>query len=98
VTFSAAAGARVVTPCTGRVVFAGPFRRFGQLVILECGPGLHLVLAGFEQLDTEAGTALLAGEAVGRLAAGADGRGVLYLELRRDGQVVDPSPWLAGAE
>jgi len=98
VTFSAAAGARVVSPCTGRVVFAGPFRRFGQLVILECGPGLHLVLAGFEQLDTEAGTALLAGEAVGRLAAGADGRGSLYLELRRDGQVVDPSPWLAGAE
>jgi septal ring factor EnvC (AmiA/AmiB activator) len=98
VTFSAAAGARVVSPCTGRVVFAGPFRRFGQLVILECGPGLHLVLAGFEQLDTEASTALLAGEAVGRLAAGTDGRGVLYLELRRDGQVVDPSPWLAGAE
>ena len=98
VTFSAAAGVRVVSPCTGRVVFAGPFRRFGQLVILECGPGLHLVLAGFERLDTEAGTGLLAGEALGRLAAGADGRGLLYLELRRDGQVVDPNPWLAGQE
>ena len=98
VTFSAAAGAQVISPCTGRVVFAGPFRRFGQLVILECGPGLHLVLAGFERLDTEAGTGLLAGEALGRLAAGADGRGLLYLELRRDGQVVDPNPWLAGQE
>jgi septal ring factor EnvC (AmiA/AmiB activator) len=98
VTFSAAAGARVVSPCTGRVVFAGPFRRFGQIAILECGPALHLVLAGFERLDTEAGSTLVAGEAVGRLAAGADGRGLLYLELRRDGQVVDPTPWLAGEE
>ncbi|MCA3417349.1 MAG: peptidoglycan DD-metalloendopeptidase family protein [Roseomonas sp.] len=98
VTFATAGGARVVSPCTGRAVFAGPFRRFGQIIILECGPGLHLVLAGFEALDTEAGAALLAGEALGRLSAGPDGRGALYLELRRDGQVVDPSPWLGGAE
>jgi len=93
-----AVGARVVSPCTGRAVFAGAFRRYGQIIILECGPGLHLVLAGFAALDTEAGAALLAGEALGRLGAGPDGRGMLYVELRREGQVVDPAPWLGGAE
>ncbi len=98
VTFAAAGGARVISPCTGRAVFAGPFRRFGQIVILECGPGLHLVLGGFEALDTEAGVALLAGEALGRLGTGPNGRGALYLELRRNGQVVDPMPWLSGTE
>jgi septal ring factor EnvC (AmiA/AmiB activator) len=98
ISFTAAVGARVVSPCTGRAVFAGAFRRYGQIIILECGPGLHLVLAGFAALDTEAGAALLAGEALGRLGAGPDGRGMLYVELRREGQVVDPAPWLGGAE
>ena len=98
ITFSTAGGARVISPCTGRTVFAGPFRRFGQIIILECGSGLHLVLAGFDRLDTEAGSPVLAGEALGQLAGGADGRGALYVELRRHGQVTDPTPWLDGVQ
>ena len=94
ITFATASAARVVSPCQGRVVFAGPFRRFGQVVILECGPGLHAVLAGFDTLDTEAGAVLMPGEALGRLGTSPSG-GSLYVELRRLGQMLDPEPWLA---
>ena len=97
ITFSAPSGARVVSPCSGRAVFSGPFRSYGLMLIVDCGEGHHFVLAGLERLDAAVGTRLLAGEPVGVLGtAGADGRrGSLYLELRRNGQPVDPRPWLA---
>jgi septal ring factor EnvC (AmiA/AmiB activator) len=98
VTLAAAAGARVVSPCGGRAVFAAPFRSYGLLLIVDCGDGYHFVLAGLDRLDTAPGQRLLAGEPVGQLGAAAqDGRGraSLYLELRRGGQPVDPRSWLA---
>jgi septal ring factor EnvC (AmiA/AmiB activator) len=94
-TFAAAHGARVVSPCAGRTVYAAPFRSFGRLLIVDCGGGYHFVLAGLDRLDTAAGRRLLAGEPVGVLAGtGGDGAS-LYVELRRNGQPVDPRPWFA---
>ncbi|MBL6458352.1 peptidoglycan DD-metalloendopeptidase family protein [Belnapia sp. T6] len=90
ITIQAAAGARVVSPCGGRAVFAAPFRSFGQLVIVDCGEGTHVVLAGLDRLDTGPGERLLAGEPVGALGAAP-----LYLELRRNGRPVDPRAWLS---
>jgi septal ring factor EnvC (AmiA/AmiB activator) len=97
-TIAAPPGARVVAPCAGRVAFAGVFRSYGQLLILDCGRGLHAVLAGFARLDATTGERAAAGEPVGILGDSADpgGRAALYLELRRNGQVTDPRPWLAG--
>jgi septal ring factor EnvC (AmiA/AmiB activator) len=94
-TFAAAAGARVVSPCAGRAVYAAPFRSFGLLLIVDCGGGYHFVLAGLDRLDTAAGQRLLAGEPVGVLGSGGDAGASLYLELRRHGQPVDPRPWFA---
>lgn len=94
VTWRAQPGARVVSPCGGRVAYAAPFRSYGQLVILDCGDQQHFVLAGLGRLDVAAGQRILAGEPVGQLAAG--GQASLYGELRRRGQPVDPGPWLAG--
>jgi septal ring factor EnvC (AmiA/AmiB activator) len=98
ITFAAAPGARVVAPCSGRVVFASPFRSYGLLLIVDCGGGWHAVLAGLERFDVEAGDGVRAGEPVG-VMPGWDPRASaprpgLYLELRKGGQPVNPTPYL----
>ncbi len=93
-TFAASPGARVVSPCAGRAVYAAPFRSYGLLLIVDCGDGYHFVLAGLARLDTAPGRRLLAGEPVGVLD-GQDGRASLYVELRRHGQPMDPGRWFA---
>ena len=90
--------ARVTAPCSGRVAFAGPFRTYGLLLILDCGGGYHVVLSGFERLDAPVGAVVQHGEPVG-LMPGWDprtpgARPGLYMELRREGQAVDPRPFL----
>lgn len=96
--FRAPPNGRVVSPCTGRVAFAGPFRSYGVLVILDCGGKYHFVLAGLERLDVEAGAAVRPGDSVGSMPdwdpAIPGRRPVLYVELRRDGDPVDPAPYL----
>ena len=98
ISYQAPPSARVVALCSGRVVFAAPFRSYGLLLIVDCGGGYHTVLAGFERLDVRVGQAVTAGEPVGAMPnwePGAAGRRpALYLELRRDGEPVNPAPWL----
>ncbi len=78
-------GARVVAPCRGRVVFGAEVQGLGLLAILDCGAGWHVVLSGLGQLDAKPGTAVLAGQAIGRASEAR-----LYLEVRHAGQPVDP--------
>ncbi len=98
--YRAAPGARVFSPCGGRIVFAGPFRSFGQLVIVDCGGGYHFVLAGFDRIDLGVGQRVAAGAPVGVMPGwdprGGDGQPSLYVELRRSGQAVNPAPFLRG--
>jgi septal ring factor EnvC (AmiA/AmiB activator) len=101
-------GAQIVAPFDGRIAFEGPFRSYGQILIIEHGGGYHTVLAGLDRVDAVVGQWLLAGEPVGSMApVGAPqgsgdvspaGRPKLYLELRRNGQPVDPVPWFSTAE
>jgi septal ring factor EnvC (AmiA/AmiB activator) len=102
------AGAQIVAPFDGRIAFEGPFRSYGQILIIEHGGGYHTVLAGLDRVDAVVGQWLLAGEPVGSMApVGAPqgsgdvspaGRPKLYLELRRNGQPIDPVPWFGTAE
>jgi septal ring factor EnvC (AmiA/AmiB activator) len=98
--YSPPPNARVVAPCSGKIAFADKFRTYGQLMIFDCGGGYHVVLSGLERLDAKAGQAVQAGEPVGTMpnweAGGAGRRPTLYLELRHNGQPVDPAPWLRG--
>ena len=92
------AGALVTAPFDGVVVFAGPFRGYGQLLIIEHSEGYHSLLAGMGRIDSALGQWVLAGEPVGVMGSDPGGAYRLYVELRRDGQPVDPLPWLAAAD
>jgi septal ring factor EnvC (AmiA/AmiB activator) len=98
ITYQAPPAARVVAMCGGRVVFAAPFRSYGQLLIVDCGGGYHAVMSGFQALDAKVGQLVRAGEPVGSMPTWTPGqsgiRPALYVELRRDGQPIDPGPWL----
>jgi septal ring factor EnvC (AmiA/AmiB activator) len=98
VSYHAPPGAHVISPCGGRVVFAEGFRSYGLLLIVDCGGGYHVVLSGFERLNVKLGQRLVAGEPVGVMSNWEPGstarRPALYVELRHDGQPVNPAPWL----
>jgi len=103
-TVATRASAQVTAPCDGSVVYAGPFRSYGQLLILNAGGGYHVLLAGMERISVDLGQFVLTGEPVGimggaaqaaSLVAVGSSQPVLYIEFRKDGTPVDPSPWWA---
>jgi len=95
VVFETRPGARVVAPFDGRVAFAGPFRGYGRILIIDHGEGYHSLLIGLDRIDTTVNQWLLAGEPVGTVGRRSGGVSALYLELRKRGRPIDPLPWLA---
>lgn len=92
------AGALVVAPMGGVVDYAGPFKGYGQIIILRHEKGYHSLVAGLDKIDTVVGRALSAGEPIGKMASNASGgqAPVLYYELRYKGQPVNPSRKISG--
>lgn len=99
-------GAQIVAPSDGWVVYSGPFRSYQQLLIIDAGEGYHMVLAGMDRVNVGLGQFVLAGEPVGAMSAepvriaasvltGGKSQPVLYVELRKDGAAIDPTPWWA---
>jgi septal ring factor EnvC (AmiA/AmiB activator) len=98
VNLSAIADAIVVAPWQASVVFAGPFRGYGLVLILEQGGGYHWLIAGLGRLDVVPGQTVAAGEPIGLVGSkDGDDAPTVYLELRRNGQPIDPMPWLAAS-
>ncbi|MFA4894428.1 murein hydrolase activator EnvC, partial [Brevundimonas sp.] len=77
-------------PASGRVAFAGPLSGWGQVVILDLGPGWRAVVSGLDEAAVETGDRVADGQVLGR--SGADGE--IAFELRRDERPIDPAPWL----
>jgi len=98
----------VSAPADGWVAFAGPFRSFGRLLIINAGGGYYMLLAGMDQISVEVGQFVLAGEpvaAMGTSSPTARSVGgvetsdpVLYVEFRKDGSPIDPGPWWAKSQ
>ena len=101
------AGAQVTTPCDGWVVYAGPFRSYGQLLILNAGGGYHVLIAGMGRISVNIGQFVLMGEPVATMGTTSQvasvlatnaSQPVLYVEFRKDGTPIDPGPWWAANE
>jgi septal ring factor EnvC (AmiA/AmiB activator) len=107
VSIATRAGAQVTAPADGWVVYAGPFRSYGQLLILNVGGGYHVLLAGMDRISVDLGQFVLTGEPVAAMGNGSQiaavlatgsSQPVLYVELRKDGTPVDPGPWWASGQ
>lgn len=103
ISLSTRQNAVVSSPSDGWVVYAGPFRSFGQLLILNAGNGYYILLAGMQRIDVSLNQFVLAGEPVAVMGETAEaaatnvgagtGEPVLYIEFRKDGVSIDPTPW-----
>ena len=97
--------ASVVSPTDGWVSFAGPFRSYGRLLIINAGGGYYILLAGMDHINVDVGQFVLAGEPVATMgeaplmsligSAIEKNNPVLYVEFRKDGGSIDPGPWWA---
>lgn len=82
--------AAVKAPADAKVAYAGPLTGWGQVVVLDLGPGWRAVIAGLESVDVHGDARVADGQTLGR--SGPDGD--VYFELRRDERPIDPGPWL----
>ena len=90
-TISTRSKAQVISPFDGAVVFAGPFRGYGDMIIVEHGDGYLSLLAGLGSIDVEPGQMLLAGEPVGQMPEETNSE--LYIEIRKDNHPINPAAW-----
>ncbi|MCB9989075.1 MAG: peptidoglycan DD-metalloendopeptidase family protein [Rhodospirillales bacterium] len=89
--------ALVTAPMGGKVIFAGAFKNYGQMVIIEHRKSYHSLIGGLDRIDVLAGQSVDSGEPLGQMATTTSigGRPALYYELRFQGRPVDPAVTLA---
>ncbi|MBU0859836.1 MAG: peptidoglycan DD-metalloendopeptidase family protein [Alphaproteobacteria bacterium] len=80
------------------VRFSGPFKNYGNMIIIEHKKDYHSLIAGLTRLDVREGTSVNAGEPVGSLPSSSSrgGKPTLYYELRQKGRPVNPATTFSG--
>jgi len=91
ITLAPRPGAQVVAPAAGRVAFAGPYRGYGRIVIIEHEGGWTSLVTGLARVDVRVGARLIGGAPLG--IAG-QGQPTISLELRRDNEPVNPLQYI----
>jgi septal ring factor EnvC (AmiA/AmiB activator) len=94
VTFATRSGAQVSAPISGTVEFAGPFRSYGQLLILSTSDGYHVLLWGMSSNYVSVGQSVKQGEPIARMADRASGEPELFMEVRKGGEPMNPAKWM----
>lgn len=87
--------ATVTSPASGEVMFTGPFLDYDNIIILRYDNGYHLLLAGLGTIHCAEGQKVQAGEPLGNLQNDNTAEHMLYLELRKNGKAIDPTPWFS---
>ncbi len=82
----------MIAPAAGRIAYAGPFRGYGTIVIIDHGGGWTSLIAGLGRVSTRVGETVAQGSPIGRARAGDDPR--ITIELRRRDRPVDMTPLL----
>jgi septal ring factor EnvC (AmiA/AmiB activator) len=73
-------------------MFAGPFRGYGQIVIIEHEGDMHSLIGGFGRMDVSVGQKVAQGEPLGLVDGPPASRRDVYFELRNQGDPIDPKP------
>jgi septal ring factor EnvC (AmiA/AmiB activator) len=99
VVFDAALGTPVQAVAPGTVRFAGWFRGYGRLVIVDHGDRFFTVSGHLGELAVNVGDAVGAGAEIGKVGdTGSLAGARLYFEIRQGSQPLDPGDWLASLD
>ena len=94
VAYATRSGAQVAAPVDGVVEFSGPFRSYGQLLILSTSDGYHVLLSGMSSSYVAVGQSVKQGEPVAKMSDRVNGEPELYMEVRKAGKPMNPANWM----
>lgn len=94
VTYVASPGAQVIAPADGAVIFTGPFRSYDNVVIIDAGDDVLLVLTGLNTVLPKQGERVAAGEPIGAMGGIVSPPPELFFQVWRKDQTINPQPLL----